>query len=132
VIGMKDLVKTIAEQADLSQAQTRDLLQKFLEGITETLVREGEIRLGGFGTFEVKTRKGRTGRNPRTGEKLNIPARAVLTFRPGLEVREKIAKRAEPSPPQEAPPPQAQETQPPQPQEAKPPQPTGESATPQG
>jgi nucleoid DNA-binding protein len=104
---MKDLVKTVAEQAKLSQAQTRELLQKFLDGITDTLVREGEIRLGSFGTFEVKTRQGRTGRNPRTGEKLQIPPRAVVTFRPGLEVREKVAQRAQPPQPQEAQPPQS-------------------------
>ena len=129
---MKDLVKSLAEKTGLSQVQVRDLLQQFLDGITDTLVSQGEIRLGHLGTFAVKMRRERTGRNPRTGEKITIPPRAALTFRPGLEVREKIAKRAEPSPPQEAPPPQAQETQPPQPQEAKPPQPTGESATPQG
>jgi nucleoid DNA-binding protein len=93
---MKDLIKAVAEQAKLSQAQTRELLQQFLDGITDTLVREGEIRLGSFGTFEVKTRQGRTGRNPRTGEKLQIPPRAVVTFRPGLEVREKVAQRAQP------------------------------------
>ena len=89
---MKDLVKALAEQSGLSQAQVRDLLQKFLDGITSTLVSQGEIRLGHFGTFEVKMRKARTGRNPRTGEKLTIPPRAVLTFRPGLEVRERIAQ----------------------------------------
>ncbi len=104
---MKDLVKTVAEQANLSQAQARELLQKFLDGITDTLVREGEIRLGAFGTFEVKTRKGRTGRNPRTGEKLQIPARDVVTFRPGQELRDKVAQRAEAA--------QAQEGQPAQP-----------------
>ena|SRR5262245_29948168 len=91
-VAMKELVKALAAQSGLSQAQVRDLLLKFLDGITDTLVLRGEIRIGHFGTFEVRMRRGRTGRNPRTGEKLAIPARAVLAFRPGLEVRERIAQ----------------------------------------
>jgi nucleoid DNA-binding protein len=89
---MKDLVKSLAEKTGLSQVQVRDLLQQFLDGITDTLVSQGEIRLGHLGTFAVKMRRERTGRNPRTGEKITIPPRAALTFRPGLEVRERLAK----------------------------------------
>src|SRR5437899_3265956 len=92
VAVMQDLVKALAEQSGLTQAQVRDLLQKFLDGITDTLLLQGEIRLKNFGTFEVKMRRGRTGRNPRTGEKLKIPSRAAVAFRPGLEVRERIAQ----------------------------------------
>lgn len=92
---MQELVKALAEQSGLTQAQVRDLLSKFLDGITDTLLLRGEIRLTNFGAFEVKMRRGRTGRNPRTGAKLNIPPRAVVAFRPGLEMRERIAQLQE-------------------------------------
>src|SRR5215831_7818345 len=89
---MKDLVKKLAEQTGLSQAQVRDLLDKFLDGITDTLLLGGAIRLGKFGAFEVKMRRARTARNPRTGAKLQVPPKAVVAFKPGLEVRERIGQ----------------------------------------
>ena len=87
---MQELIKALAEQSGLTQAQVRDLLGKFLDGITDTLLLCGEIRIGRFGTFEVKMRRARTGRNPRTGEKLTIPPRAAVVFRPAAEMRERI------------------------------------------
>jgi nucleoid DNA-binding protein len=92
VAAVKDLIKKLAEQTGLSQAQVRDLLDKFLDGITDTLLLQGEIRLGKFGGFEVRMRRARTARNPRTGEKLQIPPRAVVAFKPGLEVRERVGQ----------------------------------------
>jgi len=85
----------------LTQAQARECLQHVLDGIVDSLLTERHIRLGTFGSFEVKTRKGRTARNPRTGAKLDIPPRAVATWKPGLEVRERIAQLAQ-VPPQGA------------------------------
>ncbi len=89
---MQELIKALAEQSGLTQVQVRDLLGKFLDGIADTLLLRGEIRLGRFGTFEVKMRRGRTGRNPRTGEKLTIPPRAVVVFRPASELRDRIGQ----------------------------------------
>jgi integration host factor subunit beta len=89
---VKDLVKALAEQTGLSQAQVRDLLGKFLDGIIDSLLLWGEIRLGKLGAFEVRMRRGRTARNPRTGEKLQVPPKAVVAFKPGLEVRERIGQ----------------------------------------
>jgi integration host factor subunit beta len=89
---MKDLIKKLAEQTGLSQAQVRDLLDKFLDGITDTLLLHGAIRLGKFGAFEVRMRRARKARNPRTGEKLDIPPKAVVAFKPGLEVRERVGQ----------------------------------------
>jgi nucleoid DNA-binding protein len=92
VATVKDLVKKLAEDTGFAQAQVRDLLEKFLDGITDTLLLEGAIRLGKFGAFEVKMRRARTARNPRTGAKLQVPPKAVVAFKPGLEVRERVGQ----------------------------------------
>ena len=69
-----DLVGKIAEKTGLTKANAERALNAFIEAIEETLVGEGKITLTGFGTFMVDERKARTGRNPRTGETIEIPA----------------------------------------------------------
>jgi len=86
----KDMAKTIAEAAGLTQLQAQDIVQRVLNGITETLVQEGRIELRNFGVFEVKKRKPRQARNPRTGERVLVPERAVVIFKPGLEMEERV------------------------------------------
>jgi nucleoid DNA-binding protein len=92
---VKDLARALAEQMGLSQAKTREYLDAALEGITQALLTRGRIRLGSFGIFEVKIRKARTARNPRTGEKLPVPPRAVVAFKPSAELRERIGQLKE-------------------------------------
>ena len=58
--------------------------------ITETLVDEGRIELRNFGVFEVKRRRARKARNPRTGESVSVPERSVVTFKAGLEMEERV------------------------------------------
>ena len=86
----KDMAKAIAEETGVSQLQAREIVQKVLDRITETLVQEGRIELRNFGVFEVKQRKARKGRNPRTGEKVKVPAKMVVTFRPGRQMEERV------------------------------------------
>jgi len=86
----KDMAKTIAEAAGVTQAQAQDILRRVFNGIIETLVEKGRIELRNFGVFEVRKRKPRQARNPRTGEKVSVPARAVVTFKPGREMEEKV------------------------------------------
>ena len=86
----KDMAKTIAETAGITQAQAQDIVQLVFSGIIQTLVEEGRIELRNFGVFEVKKRKPRQARNPRTGEKVLVPERAVVTFKPGLEMEERV------------------------------------------
>jgi nucleoid DNA-binding protein len=88
----KDMAKTIAEAVGVSQVQARDIVQRVLNGIIETLVQEGRIELRNFGVFEVKKRKPRQACNPRTGEKVLVPERAVVTFKPGLEMEERVGR----------------------------------------
>ena len=88
----KDMAKAIAEEMGLTQIQAQEIIQRVFDGITETLVKEGRIELRNFGVFEVKKRKPRTARNPRTGEKVKVPAKLVVTFRPGREMEERVGK----------------------------------------
>jgi DNA-binding protein HU-beta/integration host factor subunit beta len=91
LVTKKEMAKAIAEETGLTQHQVQGIIQKVFDGITETLVREGRIELRNFGVFEVKERKPRKARNPRTGEKVEVPAKRVLTFKPGREIKVRVA-----------------------------------------
>jgi nucleoid DNA-binding protein len=91
----KEMAKTIAEEMGLTQVQAKYLIQRVFEGITETLVNEGRIELRNFEVFEVKQRNARKARNPRTGERVDVPARQVVTFKPGREMEERVVKSAQ-------------------------------------
>jgi integration host factor subunit beta len=88
----KDMAKAIAEAVGLTQGQAREVVQLVLDGITETLLIEGRIELRNFGVFEVKKRNPRKARNPRTGEKVSVPAKLVVTFKPGREMEELVGQ----------------------------------------
>jgi nucleoid DNA-binding protein len=92
---MRELTKALAAQRGLSEADAKGFLQAALDGIIEELVREGRIKLGDFGTFEVKQRKARLGRNPRTGERIQIPASLYARFRPGRRLKDRVGQLSE-------------------------------------
>jgi integration host factor subunit beta len=92
LVTKKDLAKSIAEEMGLTQLQAKEIVQKVFDGITATLLHEGRIELRNFGVFAVKTRQPRTARNPRTGEKVKVPARMVVTFKPGREMEERVGQ----------------------------------------
>jgi len=85
-----ELVSKIAEKAGLTKADSEKALNAFLSAVEETLVSEGKLTLTGFGTFAVEERKERTGRNPRTGDEIKIPACKVVKFRPGKLLKEAV------------------------------------------
>jgi DNA-binding protein HU-beta len=83
-----ELVAKVAEKANLTKANAERALNAFLESVEEVLVNEKKLTLTGFGTFVVEERKARTGRNPRTGSSITIPACKVVKFRPGKLLKE--------------------------------------------
>jgi DNA-binding protein HU-beta/integration host factor subunit beta len=89
-VTKKDIVRTIAEQIDLPQLRTKDLVQRTFDALIEALVREGRIELRNFGVFQIKRREARTARNPRTGEKVKVQAKSVVTFKPGKEMEARV------------------------------------------
>jgi len=86
----KDIVRSIAEQIDLPQLRTKELVQKTFDALIETLVRDRRIELRNFGVFQIKERKARMARNPRTGAKVPVQAKHVVTFKPGKEMEERV------------------------------------------
>ena len=88
----KEIVQYIAEKVGVHRIQAQEIVQSVFDGITETLVQEGRIELRNFGVFEVKKRKPRNGRNPRTGENVKVPARMVVTFKPGRVMEERVGQ----------------------------------------
>ena len=88
----KEIVKKISEDIGLTQLKTKDIVQRTLDAIIQTLVTEGRIELRNFGVFEVKRRAPRKARNPRTGDKVYVPSKNVVTFKPGKEMEELVRK----------------------------------------
>ncbi|QSX23769.1 HU family DNA-binding protein [Priestia megaterium] len=82
-----ELVDAVATQAELSKQDAKKAVEALFETISNTLAKEEKIQLIGFGTFEVRERAARTGRNPQTGEEMTIPASKVPTFKPGKELK---------------------------------------------
>jgi nucleoid DNA-binding protein len=85
-----DLINNIAENANLSKAQATDALNAVLDGITDSLKDGDKVTLIGFGTFSLSHRKARSGRNPQTGETIQIAAKNVVKFKPGKEITEAV------------------------------------------
>jgi len=86
----KEIVKTISEELGSNQLKTKEIVQKTFDAIVETLVEDGRIELRNFGVFEVKQRAARKARNPRTGQRVDVPEKFVVTFKPGKEMEEKV------------------------------------------
>ena len=86
----KEIVKQISERIGLTQLKTKDIVQQTFDAIVETLLEVGRIELRNFGVFEVKKRKARKARNPRTGDKVDVPPKFVVTFKPGKEMEERV------------------------------------------
>jgi integration host factor subunit beta len=86
----KDIVRTIAEQIDLPQLRTKELVQRTFDALIDALVREGRIELRNFGVFQIRRRDARVGRNPRTGERVVVMAKSVVTFKPGKEMEARV------------------------------------------
>ena len=86
----KEIVKTISEEIGMTQLKTKEIVQKTFNAIVNTLVEDHRIELRNFGVFEVKRRAARKARNPRTGEKVFVPEKFVVTFKPGKEMEERV------------------------------------------
>ena len=84
------LVAKIAEKSGLSKKQAELALGAFIDSVTEALKEGDKVQMMGFGTFEVKERAARTGRNPSTGEAIEIPASKTPTFKAGKGLRDEF------------------------------------------
>ena len=86
----KELIEKIAEKASVPKSEAQKHFEAFEEVVTEALKAGEEVQITGFGKFSVKERKAREGRNPQTGEKMNIAAQKVPSFSAGNALKEAI------------------------------------------
>jgi nucleoid DNA-binding protein len=94
-VTKKEIVKQISDRIGLTQLKTKEIVQLTFDAIVDTLLADKRIELRNFGVFEVKLRKARKARNPRTGEKVEVPPKNVVTFKPGKEMEERVRQLAD-------------------------------------
>lgn len=87
-----ELISAIAEKAEISRKDAEKVLNATVESITEALQTGEKVQLIGFGSFEVKSREARVGRNPKTREAIQIPASKTPVFKAGKALKDKVAK----------------------------------------
>ncbi len=87
-----DIVETIYEKIGFSKKESADIVELVFDTIKETLEKGEKIKISGFGNFVVRAKRPRIGRNPQTGEEIEISARRVLTFRPSQVLKAALNK----------------------------------------
>lgn len=87
-VTKKEIVRFISDELNLSQQDVKKVVQKTFDAVIDALAKEGRIELRNFGVFEVKERKARKARNPRTGEEVYVASKRVVTFKPGKEMEQ--------------------------------------------
>ena len=90
-ITKADIVDYLNNELGLNKSECKILVEDFFDEIKNSLINNEEVKLSGFGNFELIDKKARPGRNPKTGEDVTITARRVVTFRAGNKLRKKIA-----------------------------------------
>jgi len=88
-----EIATMIAGKLEIRQTDAKRIIQLLFDGISDTLASEGRLELRNFGVFEIRTRKSRKARNPKTGESVMVPERKVVIFKPGKEMVEKALGR---------------------------------------
>ena len=91
-MNKSELVSFMAKEADVTKGDALSILDAFIEGVTSTLKSGENVTLVGFGTFQVKDRSARDGRNPKTGETIKIRASRVPSFKAGKGLKEAVQK----------------------------------------
>ena len=89
-MNKQDLINKMAAEAGITKEQARSALQAYEHGVTEALTNGDNVQMVGFGTFSTAKRKARLGRNPQTGESLQIPAKVVVKFKAGKGLDEAV------------------------------------------
>jgi len=89
-VTKKDIVTKVSNDTNVAQVDVKKVVQKTLDVIVESLERGETVELRNFGVFKVKNRRGRVGRNPRTGEEVQVPEKKVVVFKAGLILKGKV------------------------------------------
>lgn len=89
-MNKQELIESIADKSHTTRSDSKKMLEAFIETVTETLAKGESVQLVGFGSFKTSERKARSGRNPRTGETVEIPAKRVPSFTAGNTLKEAV------------------------------------------
>ncbi|MDE1970016.1 MAG: HU family DNA-binding protein [Patescibacteria group bacterium] len=90
-MSKEGLVEAVQKVAEMSKSQAQEIVNTVFETITQTLKNGEEVAVTGFGTFRVSKRAARMATNPKTGEKINVPAKIVPKFKPGKGLKDAVA-----------------------------------------
>jgi len=85
-----DIAQNLSDTFGFNKRESKEIVEQFYDQISEILISGEQIKLSGFGNFELRDKSSRPGRNPRTGEDVPISARRVVTFKPGQKLRAQI------------------------------------------
>jgi integration host factor subunit alpha len=85
-----EMAEHLFEELGLNKREAKDMVEMFFESIRLALENGQQVKLSGFGNFDLRTKKQRPGRNPKTGEEIPISARRVVTFRPGQKLKARV------------------------------------------
>ncbi|APZ43585.1 HU family DNA-binding protein [Acidihalobacter ferrooxydans] len=89
-MNKSELIDAIAAKADISKSTAGKVVDAFVESVTESLKNDDQVVIVGFGSFSVRKREARTGRNPRTGESIEIAASNLPGFKPGKALKDAV------------------------------------------
>ena len=85
-----DLADKLYEELGLNKREAKEMVELFFEEIRQTLAYNNQVKLSGFGNFDLRDKRERPGRNPKTGEEIPISARRVVTFKPGQKLKVRV------------------------------------------
>ena len=85
-----DIAEHLFTQLGMSKRESKDMVEAFFEEIRQALERGEQVKISGFGNFDLREKNQRPGRNPKTGEDIPISARRVVTFRPGQKLKARV------------------------------------------
>ena len=89
-----DLAERLHEELGLNKREVKDIVELFFDEIRSALESGNQVKISGFGNFDLRDKSQRPGRNPKTGEEIPISARRVVTFRPGQKIKLRVEKNA--------------------------------------
>ncbi len=85
-----DMAERLFEELGLNKREAKEMVEKFFEVIRQSLENGEQVKLSGFGNFDLREKKQRPGRNPKTGEEIPISARRVVTFKAGQKLKQRV------------------------------------------
>lgn len=89
-----DMAECLYDEVGLNKRESKEMVEAFFNEISDALSHNEQVKLSGFGNFDLRDKKQRPGRNPKTGEEIPISARRVVTFRPGQKLKAKVENYA--------------------------------------